>query len=149
MKLDNIARDDWVLGGIALALIIDLLLLPWFDLSIGPISLTSTATGAPDGWLGVLATMAAVAVLADLAVERLSPQTTIPAISGSRTTTRFGLSLVAALFVALKFLFHIHFSLFGIGFWLGVVLTAALVVVTARVRHEEPLVITRHEVGGL
>ncbi len=34
--------------------------------------------------------------------------------------------------MALKFLFHIHFSLFGFGFWAAVVLTAALVFLTVR-----------------
>lgn len=132
MTLDNVKRDDWILGGVAVLLVIDLLFLPWFALSFGPISVTSTATGAPDGWLGVLAVLAALALIGDLAMERLSPQMTVPAIAGSRTTTRLGLAALAALFVALKFLFHVHFSLFGFGFWVAVVLTSALVVLAKR-----------------
>jgi hypothetical protein len=137
MNLDNIRREDWTLAGLALLLVIDLLALPWFDVSIGPISITSTATGAPDGWLGVLAVIAALALIADLAIERLSPQTQLPAVSGSRATTRLALAALAALFVALKFLFHVHFSLFGFGFWAGVVLTVALVVTAVRAREAE------------
>jgi len=34
---------------------------------------------------------------------------------------------VAALFVLLKFLLQIHFSEFGFGFYLGIIVTAALV----------------------
>jgi hypothetical protein len=52
------------------------------------------------------------------------------------------MAAVAAGFVALKFLFHIHFSFFGIGFWAAVVLTAALVVVAARARDAERLTVT-------
>jgi len=134
MSLDNVKRDDWILAGVALLLVIDLLFLPWFDVGIGPISITSTATGAPDGWLGVFAVLAAVALSADLAVERLSPQTRVATLGGSRATTRLTLAGMTGLFVALKFLFHVHFSLFGFGFWAGVLLTAGLVVLANRVQ---------------
>lgn len=132
MKLDNVTRDDWLLAGVALLLVIDLLFLPWFSVSFGPLSVTSTATGAPDGWLGVLAVLSALALIADLGIERLAPQTRLPAVRDSRTTTRVVLAGVTALFVVLKFLFHVHFSLFGFGFWLAVVLTAGLVVFALR-----------------
>jgi hypothetical protein len=49
---------------------------------------------------------------------------------------------VAAGFVALKFLFHIHFSFFGIGFWAAIVLTAALVVMAMRARDAERVTVT-------
>lgn len=137
MNLDAMRRDDWLLGGVALLLVIDLLLLPWFDIGVGPVSITSTATGAPDGWLGILAVLAAVALIADLALERLSPQTPVPALGGSRATTRLALAGITALFVALKFLFHVHFSLFGFGFWAAVVLTVGLIVLAIRARDEE------------
>lgn len=131
------SRDDWIVGGLALLLVIDLLFLPWFTFSAGigtfSVSVSSTATGAPDGWLGVLAVIAAIALLVDLAVERLSPQTQVPMIGGSRTSTRLVLAGITAAFVALKFLFHIHFSLFGFGFWAAVVLTVALVLSALRV----------------
>jgi hypothetical protein len=140
VKLDNVTRDDWLLAGVALMLVIDLLFLPWFSVSFGPLSVTSTATGAPDGWLGVLAVLAALALVADLGIERLSPQTRLPAVRDSRTTTRVVLAGVTALFVVLKFLFHIHFSLFGFGFWLAVVLTAGLVVFALRARRGVALI---------
>ena len=60
--------------------------------------------------------LAALAVIADLALERFG-NVDLPAINGGRAATRFVLACVAAGFVALKFLFHIHFDLFGFGFW--------------------------------
>ncbi len=134
MNTDNVTTEDWIVAGLALLLAIALLFFPWFDISAGPFSVTFTATGSPDGWLGVLALIATVLVLADIAVERLSPDTEIPSIRGSRTETRFILAAVAAGFVALKFLFHIHFSLFGWGFYVTVILTAALVYFTLQQR---------------
>ncbi len=134
MNTQSITRDDWIIGGVALLLIIDLLFLPWFSISIGPFSADLTATDAPDGWLGILAVLVAIALIADLAVERMSPQTTLPSLGGSRAHTRFILAAVIAVLVALKFLLHIHFSQFGFGFWLGVILTAGLVYVSMQAR---------------
>jgi hypothetical protein len=123
VNLDTVRRDDWIMAGLALLLAIDLLFLPWFSV----LGFDLTATDTPDGWLGVLAVIAAIAVIVDLAVERLSPTTQVPAVGGTRAATRLVLVGATALFVALKFLFHVHFSLFGFGFWAAVVLTVALV----------------------
>lgn len=134
MNFSDVSRDDWILGGVALLLIIDLLFLPWFSVSLGPLSATTTATGSFDGWTAVVAVIAGIALIADLAIERLSPGTALPNIRGSRTETRFVLACVAAGFVALKFLLHIHFSYFGFGFWAGVVLAIALVYLARQAR---------------
>ena len=143
MNLDNVTRDDWIVGGLALLLAIALLFFPWFDISVSvgafSASATFSATGTPDGWLGILALLAALAVVVDLAIERLSPQTQVPAIGGSRTSTRFILAAAAAGFVLLKFLFHIHFSLFGWGFYVCVLLAAALVYVALQARAGVPI----------
>jgi hypothetical protein len=136
VKFDSVSRDDWILAGLALLLIIDLLFLPWFSASVTigsfSASFTATATDAPDGLFGVLAVLSAVALIVDLGVERLSPGTALPSIRGSRSETRLVFAGVAALLVALKFLFHIHFSLFGFGFWAGIVLAAGFVFVARR-----------------
>jgi hypothetical protein len=135
MDLGKFSREELILGAVALLLAIDLLFLPWFDVTVGigsfHVSATSTAAGAPDGWLGVLAVLAALAVVADLAVDRLGGAS-LPTVGGSRATTRLALAGAAAVCVALKFLLHIHLSLFGFGFWAAVVLTGALVVLAAR-----------------
>jgi hypothetical protein len=138
VKFDSVSRDDWILAGVALLLVIVLLFLPWFSASVSigsfSASFTATATDAPDGAFGILAVLSAVALIADLGVERLSPGTTLPNIGGSRTQTRFVLACLTALFVVLKFVFNIHFSDFGFGFYLAVVLTAALVWVALQAR---------------
>jgi hypothetical protein len=139
VNLENVKREDWIVGGLALLLAICLLVLPWFDISLGPFgSATFSATSAPDGWLGVLAFIACLAVVADLAIERLSPQTQVPMLN-SRAHTRFLLAVAAAVFVVLKFLFHIHFSLFGWGFYVDIILTAALVYCALQVRNGAPI----------
>ena len=92
MDVSRFTRDELILAGIALLLAIDLLFLPWFDISIGigafKVSTTSGATESPDGWLGVLAVLA---MMAYLALERLG-NVELPAITGSPATTRFALA---------------------------------------------------------
>jgi hypothetical protein len=141
VNLDNLSRDDMIVGGLALLLAICLLILPWFDLTVGPFSATFSATSSPDGWLGILAFIAALALVADLAIERFSPQTEVPAI-GNRPNTRFVLACVAAFFLVLKFLFHIHFDLFGWGFYVNVILTGALVYFALEARNAAPIATT-------
>jgi hypothetical protein len=144
VNVDNVRRDDWVVGGLALLLVLDLLILAWFSfggtVTVGSTSITVggslTATDAPDGWLGVLAVISAILIIIDLGIEQLSPQTAVPAVGGSRTVTRLVLALATALFMGLKFLFHLgHFSNLGIGFWIGAVLVIALVYFAIQARN--------------
>jgi hypothetical protein len=146
MSIDNIRRDDWILAGLAALLIIALVALPWFSIgggSIGSFSIPSVdlaATDAPDGWLGILALIASLALIADLAVDRLSPETQVPAIGGSRDMTRFVLAAAAAGFIALKFVFHIGntFKYLGFGFPVDVILAAGLLFVALQARNAAP-----------
>jgi hypothetical protein len=82
--------------------------------------------------------LAALAVIADLALERLAGAE-LPTIGGNRATTRLVLASIAAACVLLKFLFHVHFGWFGGGFWGGAVLAAVLVVAAKRARDTEQL----------
>jgi hypothetical protein len=133
----RLTREEWIMAGCALFLFIDLLALPWFEVSAGGFSVSWTATAEPDGWLGVLAVLGCVALIAYLLVDRLSPQTPIPVIAGSRATTRLVLAAVPSGLVALKFILHVHFSLFGAGFYIGFLVAAALVVFAELARRHE------------
>ena len=143
LHLERLTREDWLLVGVAVFLIFDLLVLPWFSfgatISVGSatVSIGGSLTGvdAPDAWLGVLALLACAFLVADLAFERLSPETQLPSIAPDRETTRFVLACVAAGLIALKFVFHLgRFGELALGFWLAVLLVAALVAMTRRVR---------------
>jgi hypothetical protein len=130
--MDKFGPEDLRVGGAALVLAIALLFFPWFSISFGLVSVTVSGTEAPSGWAGVLAVILALALVGDLAVERLSPATQLPALGGGRTATRALLAVGAAFFVALKFALHIHFSLFGWGFYVAVIATVAMVVAALR-----------------
>lgn len=141
MNLEKMTRDDWILGGLAVLLVIGLLAFPWFTASFGLVSVSSSGTGSPDGWLGVLALIAALLLVIDLLVERFSPGTELPSLSGSRTMTRLALAGLAALFIFIKFVIHIHFSgivSFGWGFYVDVVVVAALVFFALQAHNASP-----------
>ena len=151
--VENVRREDWVPGGLALVLAFDLLVFAWFSLPGASVTIRGTtlafgggsltATDSPDGWLGVLAVISLLALDADLVLERLSPQTQVPVIGGARTTTRFVLACAAAGLISLKFLFHLGtFSNLGFGFWFGALLAGALVYYARHARDTDTLVRT-------
>lgn len=134
------------MAGVAVVLIFDLLLLPWFSfgatISVDSASVSIggslTAVDAPDAWLGVLALLSCAFLVADLGFERLSPQTRLPSIASDRKTTRFALACVAAGLIALKFILHIgRFGELALGFWLAVLLVGGLVALTRRSRQPD------------
>ena len=135
MDLSKFVRDELILAGVALLLAIDLLFLPWFEVSVsvGSITLSASSTGTsdPDGWLGIIAALASLALIADLALERLS-NAQLPVVGGTRAATRLALAITAAAAVAVKFILNVLFDYFGFGFWGAVVLSVALVVLARR-----------------
>jgi len=147
LHLEGLSREDWILAGVATALILDLLVLPWFSFGAtisvgsGTISIGGSAAGvdSPDAWLGVLALLSCAFLVADLGFERLSPQTRLPTIAEDRESTRFVLAWVAAGLIAVKFIFHLgRFGELALGFWLAVLLVGALVALTRRARQVHP-----------
>lgn len=147
VRLERMTREDWILAGLAGLLAFDLLVLPWFSfgatINVGSatVSIGGSLTGvdAPDAWLGALSVMAAAFLVADLATERLSPQTQMPSIGNDRALTRFALAASAAALIMLKFLLHLgRFGELGLGFWLAIMVVAALVVLTRRAHRACP-----------
>ena len=147
LHLERLSREDWIVIAVATALVLDLLVLPWFSfgatISVGSATVSIggslTAVDAPDAWLGVLALLASGFLVADLAFERLSPQTRLPSIAEHRETTRYVLACVAAGLIALKFLLHLgRFGELALGFWLAVLLVGGLVALTRRARQGQP-----------
>ena len=126
MDFSKLSREDWMVGGGALLLIIDLLFFAWHSYSFGPISVDSSGTGAPDGIWGVLALIVAIVVLGDLLLARFSPDTQIPTTQLGRDLTRAAAAGFGLLFLLIKFISNTGSSAFGC--WLGLVLGVVVVV---------------------
>jgi hypothetical protein len=143
LGLERLSRDDWMIIGVAGLLVLDLLVLPWFSfgatIAVGSTTLSiggsASAVDAPDAWLGVLALMASAFVLADLATERLSPQTRLPTVARDRITGRYAIACTTAGLLGFKFVLHLgRFGELALGFWTALLLVAALVMLTRRAR---------------
>ena len=139
-SFETVSRDELLLAALGVLLVLDLLFLPWFELTVSAgavsVSISNTATGPPDGWLGVLAILVVLARLVDIAIEQLSPHTQVPAIGRGRANTRYVLAVVAVALLGLKLLIHLG-SAGGLGFWGAVVLGGALLWVSQRLRQLE------------
>ncbi len=135
LSTETVSRDEGILAGLGVLLVLDLLFLPWYGITVTAgatsVSISNTATGPPSGWLGVLALLLVLALLVDIAIERLSPDTQVPAIGRGRANTRYALAVAAVALLGLKLL--LHFGSAGeLGFWGAVVLGGALVWVSHR-----------------
>ena len=142
MTLSKLSRDDWIIAGLALLLAIDLLFLPWWSATAGfgpfTVSVSQPATSAPDGWLGVLGVLTALALLADLVLDRMTTAK-LPSIGESRVSLRFVLGGAAAICVLFKSLLHVSFTTkyWDVGFWIAVIAGAALVAMMVRALEAE------------
>ena len=116
MNLDNVKQEDWIVGGLALFLVIALLAFPWYHIGLGPLgSLDRSASSSPYAIWGILAVLTSLALLAYMAVHLFSPQTNLPAINNSPPMTRLAIVGATALLLVIKFLAHI--GSFGWGFF--------------------------------
>lgn len=133
MDTKKLSKLDWWVVGAAAVLVIDLAALPWIDVSVGPVSFTSGGTGSPDGFLGVVALIAALGAGVDLLLARLMPSVRIAALEGfGRAKARLVASAAAFALVVLKFVLHPHPSYLGAGCWLALALGAVLTVFSFR-----------------
>jgi hypothetical protein len=139
-SFEAVSRDEWIVAGLGVLLVLDLLFLPWQEYTVAAgaqsVSISNTATGPPGGWLGVLALLVFLSLLVDIALERLSPHTELPSIGRGRAHTRYLLAVVGVALLAFKLLLHLG-SAGGVGFWGAVVLSAALLWVAHRLHELE------------
>jgi hypothetical protein len=144
MELSKLTKLDYWTAGMALVLAVDLLALPWIDFSVGPFSYTSSGVGSPDGFLGVLALLLALAVGADVLLARLAPSLSVAALESiGRGRARLLAAAGAGVLVLLKLLLHPHPSYLGAGCWAALVLAVGLVVFTVRLGAQPEAIASR------
>ncbi len=125
MDFSKLSRNDWMVGGGGILLIIDILAFPWH--ANGPFSLTGTDT--PGAIWAVLALLVTLVVVIDLTLERFSPSTVIPTTQLGRAMTRTAAAGVAVVLVLFKLILPSHGTDFlGWGFYVGILLAVVVVV---------------------
>lgn len=124
----GVTRDDWIVGGLALLLLIIVLAFPWYSVTVSAgafsVSETRPAIQAPYGIWGVLAALALVWLLVDLGLQRFLPDKKIPTIRDGRTM-RLILAVAASALLVLKLL--LHPGNLGWGFILAAIVAIALI----------------------
>jgi hypothetical protein len=130
VDLAKLSREDLIVAGLGIFLVIDLLLLSWYSFNIEGFPITASATSSPYSTWGVLALLVDLAFLADLALDRFSGAQ-LPTIGDNRATTRAVLAAGTLAFMVIKFAAYPH-SL-AIGCWLGFAAAIAMFVLCLRV----------------
>jgi MFS-type transporter involved in bile tolerance (Atg22 family) len=127
----GVTRDDWIVGGLALALLVTVLVFPWYHATVTTVNgprfvepLNRPAVQAPYAWAAIIAALALVVLLVDLGLQRWMPDLEVTAIGNQRRPARFVLAAIAVVFLLLKFL--LHAGNLGWGFVLAVIVAVAL-----------------------
>jgi hypothetical protein len=132
----GVTRDDRIVGGLALLLLIVVLAFPWYSVTSfadrGAFAAPTNrpAIQAPYSWAGILAALALVWLLVDLGMQRFLPDKKIPTIRDGRTM-RLVLAVAAIVFLIIKLL--LHAGNLGWGFIVAAILGVVLVLAALQV----------------
>jgi len=127
VDFSKLSREDLMVAGGGIILVIGLLAFPWSSYSAGPYgSVDFAATSWSGGIWAVLALIVLIAVIVDLLLARFSPETTIPTTALGRDMTRVAAVGLVVLLMLIKFISNT--GNFGWGFFIDIVL---LIVVAA------------------
>jgi hypothetical protein len=106
LDFSKLSREDWMVGGGGILLIIFLFALPFYSWSYGPYSYTAAATSSPDSIWGILALILALVLVVDWALAIFSPSTTVPTTPLGREMTRVAIGGLIVLFLLIKLISH-------------------------------------------
>ena len=127
MDLKKLSLGERVMGGAAVLLAIDLVALPWHRISIGigafSVSASRTGVESPHGFVGVLALLVALAVIARIALDEFT-SVELPALPVSWPQADLIAGIAAAALVLLKL--SLETSYLSVGAWLAVILAGAM-----------------------
>lgn len=124
MDLDKLSLSDKIIAGTGIVLIIDLLFLPWHSASTPFGTFTLTAIEEENAFLGVLALLLTIAVVAVTAIRVFKPETKLPEIPVSWDKAVFYATAATAAILLLKLLLETDFL--GFGAWLGILLAGGM-----------------------
>jgi hypothetical protein len=124
-----------ITGVAGILLLIGFLAFPWYSVSAFGFTVTATAVQANGSWAAILGLIVLIALLAAIAVRRLT-STALPDLPISWSAAELYGAILVALLVVIKFLSHI--GNFGWGFYIDILLTIALVYGAVQLSREAP-----------
>ncbi len=123
MDFNKLTKGDRVVAAAGLLLILDLLVLPWHRIAVGPLSVSRTGVQSPNSFYGVLALLLALIMVAQVVVAKLTaaklPEIPVP---WSQVHLIAGIAVFALLLLKLV----VETSYLGFGAFLGLIFAAAL-----------------------
>lgn len=128
MDLSKMRTPDWILGGCALVLVIDLLFFPWHKISYNVFgisdSVTRSGVESPNAFWGILALLLAVATIAVVILRRLTT-VQLPELPVSWADALFYGAIATLVILLLKLV--LETDSLGWGCWLAILLGAGMV----------------------
>jgi len=126
MDLSKLTKGDRIVVASAILLVLDLLLIPWYSLTVvGVVTVSLKGVDSPDSFLGVLALLVALAMAAQVILSRFT-EVKIPDIGIPWARVHFLGGLAVVIMLALKFILHTQFL--SIGSYLAILFGIALAV---------------------
>jgi hypothetical protein len=122
VDFSKLSREDWMVGGGGILLIIFLFALPFYSYSFGPYTATAAATSAPASIWGILALILAIVLVVDWALAIFSPETQIPTSPAGREMTRVYIAGVVVILLLVKLI--LHTSYLGWGCFVDIIVAA-------------------------
>ncbi len=113
MDFSKLSREDWMIGGGGILLIIFLFALPFYSVSAGPYTATFAATGSPASIWGIIALILAIVVVVDWALANFSPATQIPTTQLGREMTRTAIAGAIVFLLVIKLILHTSYLGWG------------------------------------
>jgi hypothetical protein len=123
MDLSKLSRGDRIILVTGALLVLDLLFLPWYSFSFGPITVTANGLSGPDSFLGFLGWIVAIAMVAQVVVARFTTAK-VPDLSMPWPRVHMIGGYAVLLLLVLKLVLHI--SILGFGAYLAILLAAGL-----------------------
>ncbi len=124
MDLWDFSRDDWMVGGGGLALIIALVSLPFYSFWFGAYPHDPAAVSAPGSLWGICALILSILVVGDWALACFRPKVFVPTTRLGRESTRAVVAGGAVVLVLFKLLLHTGYL--GPGCLLDLVLVSVM-----------------------
>ena len=127
MNLSKLSREDLLVGGGGLVLLIALLAFPWFSTyPFGAFHYTTPAIDGPGSAWAIISVIILFWLLVDLGLARFSTAVTLPTSKYGREMTRaFGIDVIVVL-MAVRVLWHT--GDWGWGFYADLILMVPVVV---------------------